>query len=71
MPGLWIALGVAAILIIWLWGSYNGLVHARNIVKNAWAQIDVQLKRRFDLIPNLIETPLKVIGILKGKRLKR
>ena len=56
MPGLWIALGVAAFVIIWLWGSYNGLVNARNIVKNAWAQIDVQLKRRFDLIPNLIET---------------
>jgi len=56
MPGLWIALGVVAIVVFWLWGSYNGLVNARNIVKNAWAQIDVQLKRRFDLIPNLVET---------------
>jgi LemA protein len=56
MLGLWIALGVVAVIVFILWGNYNGLVNARNIVKNAWAQIDVQLKRRFDLIPNLIET---------------
>jgi LemA protein len=37
-------------------GMYNGLVRLRNAVKNAWAQIDVQLKRRYDLIPNLVET---------------
>ena len=37
-------------------GMYNGLVKLRNKVENAWAQIDVQLKRRFDLIPNLVET---------------
>ena len=37
-------------------GMYNGLVRLRNYVKNAWAQIDVQLKRRHDLIPNLVET---------------
>jgi len=44
------------ILLFWLAGTYNMLVKLRNIVKNAWAQIDVQLKRRYDLIPNLIET---------------
>jgi LemA protein len=47
--------GVALLLIFWLIGSYNGLVVFRNAFKNAFAQIDVQLKRRNDLIPNLIE----------------
>lgn len=40
----------------WVVGIYNGLVRLRNAVKNAWSQIDVQLKRRHDLIPNLVET---------------
>ncbi len=57
---MWIAigiiLGIIVIFAIWLGGSYNGLVGLRNQVKNAWAQIDVQLKRRFDLVPNLVET---------------
>jgi LemA protein len=56
MIGLWIFLGVLVILIIFIIGAYNSLVRLRNQVKNAWAQIDVQLKRRHDLIPNLIET---------------
>ncbi|RPH93505.1 LemA family protein [candidate division KSB1 bacterium] len=43
------------VLIFWAIGLYNGLVRMRNQVKNAWAQIDVQLKRRHDLIPNLVE----------------
>jgi len=47
-----IVLGV----VIWLIAAYNGLVRLRNQVKNAWSQIDVQLKRRYDLIPNLVET---------------
>jgi len=47
---------IVVLVLLFLWGSYNGLVNARNIVKNAWAQIDVQLKRRYDLIPNLVET---------------
>ncbi|MEW6666869.1 MAG: LemA family protein [Thermodesulfobacteriota bacterium] len=52
-----IVLGVIVlILIIWAVSIYNGLVGARNEVKNAWSQIDVQLKRRHDLIPNLVET---------------
>ncbi|MBN1879291.1 LemA family protein [bacterium] len=45
-----------AVLIFWVFGLYNGLVRLRNAVKNAWSQIDVQLKRRHDLIPNLVET---------------
>ncbi|MBD3267619.1 LemA family protein [bacterium] len=47
---------VGIILVIWFIGAYNSLVRLRNEVKNAWAQIDVQLKRRHDLIPNLVET---------------
>ncbi len=46
---------VVAAIVVWLAGMYNGLVRLRNHVKNAWAQIDVQLKRRHDLIPNMIE----------------
>jgi len=49
-------LAVIAVVAFWLIGAYNGLVRLRNQVKNAWAQIDVQLKRRHDLIPNLVET---------------
>lgn len=60
MTGLMIALGVllaiALIVVFWLIATYNGLVRIRNEVKNAWAQIDVQLKRRHDLVPNLVET---------------
>jgi LemA protein len=47
---------IVVILLILFIGNYNGLVQFRNQVKNAWAQIDVQLKRRHDLIPNLVET---------------
>ncbi len=58
--GGWIALivilGIIVILGLIFVGIYNGLVRLRNAVKNAWAQIDVQLKRRHDLIPNLVET---------------
>ncbi|MCA8944575.1 MAG: LemA family protein [Planctomycetes bacterium] len=56
MLGVWIALGVLVLLVVWFVGIYNGLVRARNETKNAWSQIDVQLKRRHDLIPNLVET---------------
>jgi LemA protein len=51
-----IALGVVAVIfILWAIGAYNGLVALRNRFKNAFSQIDVQLKRRYDLIPNLVE----------------
>lgn len=56
MLALWIVLGIIVVLILFVIGAYNGLVGFRNQVKNAWAQIDVQLKRRYDLIPNLVET---------------
>ena len=55
MSGL-IFLGIIVIIIVALIYMYNGLVQAKNGVKNAWSQIDVQLKRRHDLIPNLVET---------------
>jgi LemA protein len=48
--------GVALFLVVFVIGIYNGLVGGRNQVDNAWSQIDVQLKRRHDLIPNLVET---------------
>ena len=53
---IWIILGVVALLVIALVVLYNRLVTLRNRVENAWAQVDVQLKRRYDLIPNLVET---------------
>jgi LemA protein len=53
---LLVILGIVVVLALWVVGIYNGLVRLRNQVKNAWAQIDVQLKRRHDLIPNLVET---------------
>jgi LemA protein len=52
-------------VVAWVVGMYNGLVGLRNQVKEAWAQVDVQLKRRFDLIPNLLET---VKGYMKHER---
>lgn len=51
-----IVLGIIVVLVIFVIGIYNNLVALRNQVANAWSQIDVQLKRRHDLIPNLIET---------------
>lgn len=54
--GLWIAIGVAVLVVLFLVVTYNRLVRLRNRVEAAWSQIDVQLKRRHDLIPNLVET---------------
>ncbi|MEZ4386450.1 MAG: LemA family protein [Candidatus Krumholzibacteriia bacterium] len=56
MIALLIVLGIIVVLGAAIVGVYNGLVRLRNQVKEAWAQVDVQLKRRFDLIPNLMET---------------
>ena len=53
---MWIAIIVVVLLIIWVVAIYNGLVSAKLKVENAWSQIDVQLQRRFDLIPNFVET---------------
>lgn len=52
----WIILIVVVLLVLYFIGTYNGLVNLRNMVKDQWAQIDVLLKRRADLIPNLVET---------------
>ena len=52
----WVIIGIVVVLILWFVFIFNGLVRLRNQVKNAWAQIDVQLKRRHDLIPNLVQT---------------
>ncbi len=52
----WVILAIIVLLVIWIVGIYNSLVTARNGYKNAFAQIDVQLTRRHDLIPNLVET---------------
>jgi len=51
-----VLVGVIAVVALWFIFTYNGLVRLRNQVKNAWSQIDVQLKRRYDLIPNIVET---------------
>lgn len=56
MLALYIVLGVIAILIMWAVAQYNLLVKLRNLVQEAWRQIDVELQRRHDLIPNLVET---------------
>jgi LemA protein len=61
----WIVLGLVVLLVIFLIGIYNRLVGSRNAYKNAFAQIDVQLTRRYDLIPNLVETAK---GYLKHER---
>ncbi|MFH1652403.1 MAG: LemA family protein [Chloroflexota bacterium] len=65
MTAVYIIIGVVVVLVFILVAMYNGLVRLRNQVKNAWAQIDVQLKRRYDLIPNLVET---VKGYTKHER---
>ena len=53
---LWIILIIIVVLAVVVIGAYNGLIRRRNQIENAWSQIDVQLKRRLDLIPNLVET---------------
>jgi LemA protein len=65
VTALWISIGVAVVIVFYVIASYNALVSRRNETKNAWSQIDVQLKRRYDLIPNLVETAK---GYLKHER---
>lgn len=60
-----ILIAILVVLALWAVGIFNGLVTARNAFKNAFAQIDVQLQRRFDLIPNLVETAK---GYIKHER---
>ncbi len=61
----WVLIAIVAIAIFWLVGVYNSLIRLRNQTKEAWSDIDVQLKRRYDLIPNLVET---VKGYAKHER---
>ena len=56
MLTVWILVAVVVVLVLWAVFTYNRLVTLRNRVENGWSQIDVQLRRRYDLIPNLIET---------------
>jgi LemA protein len=65
MAGFLILLAIVVLAVFWVVSVYNRLVGARNGYKNAFAQIDVQLKRRYDLIPNLVET---VKGYIKHER---
>jgi LemA protein len=56
MIGALVLLAIIVLLVLWVIGAYNGLIGLKNKVANAWKQIDVQLKRRHDLIPNLVNT---------------
>jgi len=62
---IWIVIGLLAVFILWLIGVYNSLIRKKNQVDEAWSDIDVQLKRRYNLIPNLVET---VKGYAKHER---
>lgn len=56
MTTFWILLAIVVVVVVLAIGAYNGLIRRRNQIENAWSQIDVQLKRRLDLIPNLVKT---------------
>ena len=64
--GLAIFLVVVVVLVLWIVGAYNRLISLRNSVLNAWKQIDVQLKRRHDLIPNLVNTVKGAMDFERG-----
>lgn len=63
---VWIILVIVVVIILYVISTYNGLVSLRNKVKDSWAQIEVLLKRRADLIPNLVETVKGYAGHEKG-----
>ncbi|MBI2012630.1 LemA family protein [Candidatus Curtissbacteria bacterium] len=56
MSATYILIGITGVILIWVWVIYNGLITARVRIREAWSQIEVQLKRRSSLIPNLVET---------------
>ncbi|MHC4940812.1 MAG: LemA family protein [Planctomycetota bacterium] len=65
MTGVYVLLGVLVVLLVWYLGTYNGLVRLKQHIKESWHNIDVQLQRRYDLIPNLVQT---VKGYAKHER---
>lgn len=58
----WVVLAVVAVVLVWAIAAYNGLVQSRNRIANAFGQIDVQLKRRHDLVPNLVEVAKRYLA---------
>ena len=64
--GIWIAIVIVVLLVLWFVFTYNGLVAARNRTQEAWSEIDVELKRRHDLIPNLVNTVQGYMGHERG-----
>ena len=64
--GIWIVVAIVALIVLWLVFTYNGLVTARNRTQEAWSEIDVELKRRHDLIPNLVNTVQGYMGHERG-----
>jgi len=64
--GTWIVIAVVILVVLWLVFTYNGLVTARNRTQEAWSEIDVELKRRHDLIPNLVNTVQGYVGHERG-----
>src|SRR5438445_48045 len=64
--GTWIVLAIIILVVLWLVFTYNGLIAARNRTQEAWSEIDVELKRRHDLIPNLVNTVAGYMGHERG-----
>src|SRR5260370_26382514 len=64
--GTWIVIAIVVLVVLWLVFTYNGLVTARNRTQEAWSEIDVELKRRHDLIPNLVNTVQGYMGHERG-----
>ncbi len=62
----WVALAIFVLIVLWLVFTYNGLITARNRTQEAWSEIDVELKRRHDLIPNLVNTVSGYMGHERG-----
>ena len=64
--GTWVVIGIVVLVLLWLVFTYNGLIAARNRTQEAWSEIDVELKRRHDLIPNLVSTVQGYVGHERG-----
>src|SRR6202165_5700558 len=64
--GTWVVIGIVVLVLLWLVFTYNGLIAARNRTQEAWSEIDVELKRRHDLIPNLVQTVQGYVGHERG-----